>query len=172
MLYTVYDLVTRETGAYGTTSTANFKLKAGEGEGVIEGNWPNCLVDENGVPHPKPEDVPAISSGQVNTERDRRLALGFDYDFGDKRGVHHIGMTSRDLAGWDEVTKFAQALLNTGDEAGTITILTDTGPAEVTAAEWQQVMLAAAAMRQPIWAASFVLAAIEPIPADYRDDKH
>ena len=36
------------------------------------------------APYPKASDVIA--------ERERRLALGFDYDFGDERGVHHIAI--------------------------------------------------------------------------------
>lgn len=109
----------------------------------------------------------APTSAMVWTERDRRLAAGFDYNFNDARGVHRIGTTTADLIGWDEVTKFSQALISTGNSSGTITILTDTGPAVVTALEWQQIMLAAAAFRQPIWGASFAIAAMDPIPADY-----
>src|SRR5690606_41968408 len=41
----------------------------------------------------------------VVAERDRRLAMGFDYDFQDERGVHRISTTPADMAGWDEVTK-------------------------------------------------------------------
>ena len=108
----------------------------------------------------------------VNAERDRRLALGFNYDFGDERGIHRIGTTAEDNRGWDEVTKLAQALINGGQAGQTITILTDTGPTTVTAAEWQSILLAAAAFRQPIWAASFALASMVPIPADFADDSY
>jgi hypothetical protein len=106
-------------------------------------------------------------SALVNAERARRLAAGFNYDFADARGVHRIGTTTEDLRGWDEVTKLAAAMIATGDDGGTITILTDTGSAEVTAAEWQAVQLAAGAEGQPIWQASFALLAMEPIPDDY-----
>lgn len=117
-----------------------------------------------------PIDPPTIDD--VWREKERRLALGFDYDFGDERGVHHIGTTPSDMAGWDEVTKFAQALINAGTPKGNILILTDTGPAEVTAAEWQQMLLAAAAFRQPLWLRSFEITAMDPIPADYTSDEH
>lgn len=104
------------------------------------------------------------------TERERRLADGFDYDFGDARGVHHIGTTAADMQGWDEVTKLANAQLALGDTGTTIQILTETGPAGVTALEWQQVLIASAAARQPVWLGSFALQAMNPIPADYADN--
>lgn len=117
--------------------------------------------------------APPVSPEQVVTERKRRLELGFDFDFGDKqRGVHHIGTTDADLAGWDEVSKAAQAAINLGAPDTTFTIVTDTGPAEITAMEWQMILAAAAAHRQPIWAASFALQAMDLIPADYANDKY
>ena len=105
---------------------------------------------------------------QVYAERDRRLAAGFAFDFGDARGVHHIGTSLADMRGWDEVSKLADVLRRSG--GGTITIATDTGVAEVTPAEWDAILLASAAMRQPIWQASFALAAMDPIPADFAED--
>lgn len=113
---------------------------------------------------------PAVSD--VIAERDRRLALGFSYDFGDVRGVHRIGTTPADQQGWSEVTTLAQALLASGDLVTPISIITDTGPATVTAPEWMAVLLAAGTHRQPIWSASFALQALDPIPADYADDGH
>lgn len=107
---------------------------------------------------------------RVAKERERRLRLGFSYDFGDARGVHQIATTDEDMRGWDEVTKAAQAAINAGAPATTINIVTDTGPATVTATEWQSILLAAGAARQPIWAASFAIQALDPIPADYDDD--
>lgn len=113
----------------------------------------------------------AISPNQITEERNRRLGLGFDYDFGDARGVHRFGTTEADLKGWDEVTKIAlsRKALNT---ITTILIATDTGPAVVTPAEWLAVLEASAAFRQPIWQASFALEATDPIPSDFTDDKH
>lgn len=106
----------------------------------------------------------------IVAERARRLAAGFDYDFADIRGVHRIGTTDADLAGWDEVTKLSSALIATGQASAPIAIVTDTGACNVSAAEWQQVLLAAAAFRQPIYAASFTLQAMDPLPADVSAD--
>lgn len=109
--------------------------------------------------------------GTILQERARRLALGFDYDFGDDRGIHRINTTPEDMAGWDEVSKAAQTALNIGQADFEISIKTGTGMATVTAAEWQLMQLAAAQYRQPIYQAAFALRAMNPIPADYTDDK-
>lgn len=118
-------------------------------------------------PAPKP-----IAPAQVITERSRRLALGFDYDFADTRGVHRIGTTPGDMAGWEEVSAWATSAIALGNSSATLQILTDTGPVTVTALEWQSILAAATAFRQPIWGASFVLQAMEPIPQDYASDQH
>lgn len=112
----------------------------------------------------------AEMANRVAEERRRRLESGFSYDFEDARGVHQIGTTQQDMIGWDEVTTVAQAAINAGLPTMTIDIVTDTGPVTVTALEWQAILLAAAAARQPIWAASFAIQALDPIPADYADD--
>jgi hypothetical protein len=119
-----------------------------------------------------PDTARGVYLERVKAECERRLALGFDYDFGDARGVHRIGTTARDMAGWDEVSKIAQALINVGQGAQTIAISTDTGSCEVTAAEWQSILIAAAQFRQPIWLASFDLQAMDPIPTDYANDSY
>jgi hypothetical protein len=108
----------------------------------------------------------------VIAERERRLAAGFDYDFEDTRGVHRIATSEQDMRGWDEVTKIASAMIALGDHISTIDIVTETGPVPVKAIEWQRVLVAAAAFRQPVWAASFALQAMETIPADVTDDRH
>lgn len=113
---------------------------------------------------------PPPTVNDVVAERTRRLALGFDYDFGDARGVHRIGTTAADMEGWDEVTSFANALNQAGDTTTAISIITDTGPVDVTAPEWNAILIAAGQFRQPIWQASFVLQTMDPIPADYTDD--
>lgn len=113
---------------------------------------------------------PAPTAADVAAERDRRLAGGFSYDFGDARGVHVFATTEADLRGWRDVSDYAAALRANGDTVTTIAILTDTGATAVTAAEWADILIAAAAFRQPIWAASFALQAMDPIPADYDDD--
>lgn len=115
--------------------------------------------------------APGPTKEDVYAERDRRLAAGFNYSFGDARGVHRIGTTRDDLIGWDDVTKYAAALIATGNGSAPITILTDTGVVVLTALEWQDVMLGAAAFRQPIWAHSFALTAQDPIPADYASNE-
>jgi hypothetical protein len=108
---------------------------------------------------------------RIMDERARRLSLGFDYDFGDERGVHRVGTTEADLRGWDEVSTASQALIAIGAPGATLNIVTDTGPVAVTALEWQQVLVAAAQHRQPIWAASFAIQAMDPIPVNFRDDE-
>lgn len=112
-----------------------------------------------------------LAVGGVQAECARRLAAGFDFDFGDERGVHRIGTTDKDMAGWDEVSKLAQARINTSD-ATVIVIATDTGIVQVSPMEWQDILKAAAAFRQPIWLASFTLQTTNPIPADYAADEH
>ena len=116
-------------------------------------------------------DAPTVS--HVIAERERRLGLGFNYDFGDARGVHRIGTTKRDLEGWDEVSKYAGALIDAGQTSTTIHIATDTGPCTVTPIEWRAIEIASAAFRQPLWAKSFALMALAPtIPADYTHDSY
>jgi len=129
----------------------------------------DAIVSAGGI---APYAAPAVAVDQVLAERARRLALGFDYDFKDARGVHHIGTTAQDMAGWDEVTQYANALLATGDTTTTIAIKTATGAAAVTAPEWQQILLASAQFRQPIWLASFALQVMSPIPQDYTSDQY
>lgn len=103
----------------------------------------------------------------VIRERARRLALGFDYNFGDARGIHRIGTTEADMLGWDEVTKYASAQIASGNSTATVSIVTNTGPAQVTAQEWQSILIAAGQFRQPIWQGSFTIQAMNPIPKDY-----
>ncbi len=137
---------------------------------VIEGDGPvkNTIVELDRVR--LVYSAPPVTAAQVERERDRRLALGFDYDFGDARGVHRIGTTPADMKGWGEVSTYAGALLDSGDVATKIAVVTDTGPCEVTAPEWRAIEIAAAVCRQPIWAKSFVLS--QSLPTDYMSDVH
>lgn len=128
------------------------------------------LNDNAGSYEILPYAPPAPTLNDVVAERKRRLSLGFDYDFGDARGVHHIGTTDSDMAGWEEVTQLSAALIAGGTPDFTIAVVTDTGPVVVTAAEWQQVLVAAGINRQPIWAASFALQSMDQIPADFTDN--
>lgn len=118
----------------------------------------------------KQADADRVKRDEVVIERERRLSLGFDYDFGDDRGVHRIGTSSHDMNGWDEVTKAANAMLALDDQSS-ITLATETGSVHVTAIEWQYILLAAAAFRQPIWQASFALQEMSPMPADVTADE-
>lgn len=137
---------------------------------TVEGGF--ALVDPPAQPTPEPDPEPDyVTAGQVIVERARRLSTGFDYDFGDARGVHHIGTTPDDMVGWDEVTKVANAMIATATP-GTILITTDTAPVEVTPLEWQAVLVAAGIARQPIWQASFILQAMDPIPLDFASDTY
>jgi hypothetical protein len=113
-----------------------------------------------------------VTVDDVVRERERRLALGFNYDFQDARGVHRIGTTESDMKGWDEVSKYAGALIDAGQLETQIAIATDTGACTVTPVEWRAVEIASAAFRQPIWAKSFALMAMNPIPADFAHDRY
>lgn len=146
--------------------------------GVIVADYANRQggLAEEGLLDSHPDVVayrnPSPTSEMVIAERGRRLAMGFDFDFGDARGVHHIGTTTSDMEGWDEVTKFANALVNLSDTTTLITAVTTTGPVEITGLEWQQILVAAAQFRQPIWAASFALQSMAQIPTDFADDAY
>lgn len=122
-----------------------------------------------------PLDSEKLRANMVNAviaERVRRLALGFDFDFGDSRGVHRIGTSEDDMVGWDDVSKWAQAKMGLGQSTSTITIVTGTGPAVITPLEWYAIIDAANNFRQPIWGASFALQAMDPIPDDFVDDAY
>lgn len=145
-----------------------------DNSGAIKGVYANRQGDH--TTETLPEDHADVQefrnprSRFIIAERGRRLAAGFDYNFGDARGVHRIGTTDADRKGWDEVSTYAGALIDSADVETKINIVTDTGPCQVTAPEWRAIELAAAQFRQPIWAASFVLLA--SLPPDYADDRH
>jgi hypothetical protein len=106
-------------------------------------------------------------------ERDRRLALGFDYDFTDSRGIHHIGTAPGDMEKWvGEVTPIAQAYLNLGTPSAQIEIQTETGLVSVTALEWQSILAAAMNTRQPVYQGYFTLKTMDPIPVDFAADQY
>lgn len=111
-----------------------------------------------------------LTKVHLAVERDRRLAEGFEYDFGDERGVHEIGTTPADRRGWDEVTTGAQAAINLGEPETEFEIVTNTGAITVTAREWNEVLAAATRYRQPIWKAFFGLHALPDVPEDYDND--
>lgn len=111
-----------------------------------------------------------ITADDVIAERTRRLALGFTYPFPDDRGDHVIGTTEEDLKNWDEVTKASAALILCGQSNIPITIYTNTGVCEVTAIEWQQILIYVGNIRQRLYIKSFILQAMNPIPQNYIDD--
>lgn len=113
-----------------------------------------------------------IALAGIVAERTRRLTAGFDYDFGSARGIHRIGTTDADQIGWSEVTTLSNALIALADTTTKITAVTDTGPVEMYAIEWQAILVAAGQFRQPIWKASFMLQAMETIPADFTSDQY
>jgi len=113
--------------------------------------------------------IPVLSPDDVWAERDRRLALGFYYDFGDYRGVQQIGTTPNDMTGWSEVTTWANTKLALGETAAETAIMTNTGVALITPMDWFHILDVAATVRQNIWARSFILASMSPIPQDYTD---
>lgn len=107
---------------------------------------------------------------EIIRERTRRLSLGFDYDFGDVRGIHHIGTTESDMAGWGEVTQLADVLEKLDNGSTEIFITTDTGPVSILASEWKLILLAAGQFRQPIWKQSFIIGMMNPLPQNVADD--
>lgn len=141
--------------------------------------WPDAATKLSVLPARRAADyepiadfkTPAPTAADIFAERDRRLAAGFDFDFGDARGVHRIGTTPADMSGWSEVRALAAARVAT-DDATAITVATDTGVIEIAPSEWPAIDMAAAAFRQPIWAASFALTAMDPIPADFAADSY
>lgn len=140
--------------------TVNIPLKPGEDFEWSGSQW---------VAVAPPTIVPTIDD--VARERERRLAFGFHYNFNDARGIHLIGTTDADMKGWREVTDAAQAEINLGNPNGPFTtIVTNTGPATITAMEWQAILRAAKVARDPFWQASFALEAMNPIPSDYAAD--
>lgn len=113
-----------------------------------------------------------VTLEEIVAERERRLALGFNYDFGDERGKHRIATTDADMKGWREVDDLAQTYINLGQPTGPLVIETQTGSANITAMEWQQIKLEAAKFRQPLWLRSFMLQAMSPIPGNFTDDSY
>lgn len=131
------------------------------------------LGDKDGRPH-ETLVLEAITPtvDDIVAERERRLALGFDYDFGDARGVHRFATSEADRIGWRQVTDWAHAAINVGMPDDTTIIMTQTGVCTITALEWQHILMAAKNALQPLWAASFVLQAMDPIPSDYTNDAY
>lgn len=154
-------------GVYPVAESFDLATQIPTGGGVlIDG-----VIQPNVEPLP-PETLRARAVSAVVAERARRMALGFDYDFGDARGVVRIGTDAADLAGWSEVTTLSNALIALGQGGAEIEIYPDAVPVTVTALEWQSILVASGQFRQPIWLASFVLQSMDPIPADVTNDAY
>lgn len=109
---------------------------------------------------PEDEEPPPDASAlklYVDKLRDSKLGAGFDFDFGDARGVHRFGTTSRDRRGWDQVKALADAAMQAGFASLEIAVRTDSGDVTIAASEWPQIMLAGAQAFQPTWAASWAI---------------
>lgn len=115
---------------------------------------------------------PSGTIAGVIAERERRLSLGFEYKFADERGSHHIGTSRQDMEGWTEVTNISNAAIAMNEPNKEIYIATNSGQCIVTAIEWQSILISISEFRQPIWAASFALQEMSPIPHNFRDDKY
>lgn len=111
------------------------------------------------LPAPPPLPAPSVDDlkRMVEVERDRRLSVGFDFDFGDTRGVHRFGTTGSDRFGWAEVEGLAAAALDIGQASLPIAVRTDTGDLTIAAHEWPAVRLAGALALQPVWQASWTI---------------
>ncbi len=108
---------------------------------------------------PPPPPAPSLDDLKrlVDAEREARLSVGFDFDFGDTRGVHRFGTTGRDRLGWSEVEGMATAAINAGQVSLPIAVRTDTGDLTIAAHEWPAVRLAGAVALQPVWQASWTI---------------
>lgn len=111
--------------------------------------------------------APAPTPGDVLSERRRRLAAGYEHDFGDDRGVHLLATGVDDMTGWDDLTRAALAAIALGQPEKSFTIVTETGTADVSAAEWAAIVDAMSDRRQAIWQASFALLSKKSIPKDF-----
>ena len=116
--------------------------------------------------------TPRLVTADILTgEIERRLSLGFDFDFEDERGVHHFGTTTKDMQRWaQEVTPLAQAAMNMGQPDRLIAIKTETGLVSLAASEWWRVLDAATGRRQSLYGSYFALKAMERVPTDYTSD--
>jgi len=169
MLFTVYDAVTGDVFGSGSASEKDARLQEQNGRKVLLGIALDAATQKVNLKtleaeYSHSEKPRELIIADIIAERERRLAMGFDYDFGDDRGVHRISTTRVDWAGWDDVTRLANAAVNSGSGGVQISIETDTGPAVVTAIEWQSIMMAAGAFGQPIHARSFELMRLDPMP--------
>lgn len=109
-----------------------------------------------------------VTAEMLTSELNRRLGLGFVFDFGDERGIHQFCTAPADIMRWmQEVTPVAQVAMNIGKPERKISIKTETGLVDIAASEWWVILDRAATWRQPLYASYFALKAMSPIPTDY-----
>lgn len=118
---------------------------------------PGFLHDGEAFSQPVITPTEAELLAHVETLREEKLAAGFDYDFGDGRGVHTFGTTPADRRGWAEVEAIATAANQAGQATLQIDIRTDTGDVTIEAQEWPAIRLAATQTFQPVWQASWTV---------------
>lgn len=166
--FTPYDWYWAVEGKYWSSKLSAFVDTLPEGAGmttIADAQELTDVLRRYGLRGPMP------SVDDVIMERNRRMEAGFDYDFGDARGIHHFGTKDSDMRGWAEVTDWMNANLGLNNLTEQLIVLTNTGSATVTPIDWAKVLQAAGNFRQPLWSASFLLQAENPIPADYYADK-
>lgn len=109
-----------------------------------------------------------VTTELLQAELNRRLCLGFDFDFGDERGCHHFDTSPNDMKRWsEEVSLYAQAVMNSCEPNRKIEIKSNSGTVAITAAEWWEIVKTAASWRQPLYLSYFEMKAMNPIPPDF-----
>lgn len=175
MLYTLHDIETGDVIQAGDVPNADCLPNIPDGAMITEGfmaiRGEERVINGERVYYVRDREPEELLAA-IERERARRLTTGFDYNFNDERGVHRIGTTYADDIGWDKVTKLAGALIAAGSPGTQIAIVTDTGPVLISAMEWQHVLIAAGQFQQPIYAASFQVQAMNPIPQDVENSTY
>lgn len=110
---------------------------------------------------------PPVSAGDVNAERLRRMLAGTAIN-----GVHVTG-SDDDARNLSNLMMLARMRLDAGDEA-TTTIYRDYNNVDhvLTPADLVALWQAATAYVSALYAASWSLKALDPIPADFADDSY
>ena len=177
MEYTLYDPETGFILHSGTSPQPDVYLKQHPGASIDLGVAHDCEEFRKNmstgcyVPYERPKTHEEIIAA-VLRERDRRFELGLPYKFPDSRGLHLFATTAEDMKGWADVDRIALRNVAIGKGGAPIDIVTEVGPVTVTSSEWLDVMEAFENLRQPVWAASFELLKMDPIPQDPTDPQY
>lgn len=119
------------------------------------------LYDGTDFSEPAPAPEPSRSETElidyVEKRRKAKTSIGYNYDFGDARGVHTIGTTVKDRDGWDEVWRLSDSLIKKNQGTATLKIRTDTGETTITASEWPDIQAAGTLYFQPVYDASWTI---------------